>query len=52
MYDWFYHPDALPAMYNRWITGMARMDSRLLEALRQLKAGNARYGEHSDVLRE
>lgn len=52
MYSWFYHPRALPAAYNRWITTMADMDGRLLHALRLLKSGaEGGYGDHHPVLR-
>lgn len=52
MFAWFYEPDALPRTYNHWITRMADMDSRLLDALRALRVGRVRYGQQSPVLRQ
>jgi hypothetical protein len=52
LFAWFYEPEALPASYRMWITRMADMDVRLLEALRQLRAGRVRYGRSSPILRD
>jgi hypothetical protein len=37
MYNWFYHPERLPPSYVKWISNLASMDHRLLEALRCLR---------------
>ena len=52
MWCWFYAPQALPRSYRQWITVMADMDSRLLHALRELRAGRLRYGTPSAFLAE
>jgi len=44
MHCWFYSPSSLPPAYTQWITRLANMDTRLLEALRLLKSGKWSYG--------
>jgi hypothetical protein len=43
MYSWFYYPESLPKMYNKWILRMANMDSVLLDQLRFIKHGTTNY---------
>lgn len=53
MWSWFYHPGRLPRAYNRWIGGVAQVDSRLVEVLRQARKGDFVYGRetgHSAIL--
>ena len=45
MRAWFYYPERLPHSYRKWITRVADMDHRLLEALRGLKHKEVVYGE-------
>eukprot|EP00008_Paramoeba_atlantica_P012179 CAMPEP_0201498904 /NCGR_PEP_ID=MMETSP0151_2-20130828/73610_1 /ASSEMBLY_ACC=CAM_ASM_000257 /TAXON_ID=200890 /ORGANISM="Paramoeba atlantica, Strain 621/1 / CCAP 1560/9" /LENGTH=292 /DNA_ID=CAMNT_0047890829 /DNA_START=130 /DNA_END=1005 /DNA_ORIENTATION=+ len=52
MHAWFYHPTTIPAVYCRWITRMAKMDTRLLSLLRGLYDGSLKYGARSDFLRD
>ncbi|TKA71186.1 hypothetical protein B0A49_08236 [Cryomyces minteri] len=44
MWSWFYAPHRLPRAYNAWISSAARVDGRLIEALRQARYGNFVYG--------
>jgi hypothetical protein len=44
MWAWFYTPEKLPKAYNKWITSAAAVDSRLIQALRECRAGTLRYG--------
>lgn len=37
MWAWFYHPGTLSPLYRKWISRMADMDPRLLDALRALR---------------
>ena len=45
MWAWFYLPSRLPREYNRWIGQIAQVDHRLIQALRQCRAGSFVYGE-------
>lgn len=45
MWSWFFHPDALPPSYNKWITSAASVDLRLIEALRRCRNGELVYGK-------
>ncbi|MBE3109021.1 MAG: hypothetical protein IMZ46_00690 [Acidobacteria bacterium] len=45
MWSWFFSPTNLPKPYRRWISSAAAVDTRLIEALRKMKAGEIRYGE-------
>ncbi|KAK4947561.1 hypothetical protein LTR10_013506 [Elasticomyces elasticus] len=45
MWSWFYAPDRLPREYNQWISKVADIDSRLIEALRLARRGEFVYGE-------
>jgi len=47
MWAWFYHPDALPPEYNKWITRAAEVDGRLIEALRRCRSGALVYGQET-----
>lgn len=47
MWSWFYHPGRLPRAYNRWIGGVAQVDPRLVEVLRQARMGNFVYGRET-----
>ncbi|KAL1919600.1 uncharacterized protein VTP21DRAFT_1531 [Calcarisporiella thermophila] len=47
MYAWFYEPNRLPKSYSKWITNMADMDVRLLEALRLMRKGKIRYRQRT-----
>ena len=44
IYCWFYHPEALPPTYVRWITKLSLSEPSLIEALRMLKDGRMKYG--------
>ncbi|PRP80383.1 hypothetical protein PROFUN_11981 [Planoprotostelium fungivorum] len=52
MHSWFFYPDSLPPAYSQWITKLADMDVRLLEALRYMRDGTLKYGEgrHREIL--
>ena len=53
MWAWFYLPDRLPRAYNKWIGEAAQIDDRLIEMLREARAGQFVYGKdtgHSHVL--
>ncbi|KAF9899812.1 hypothetical protein BX616_002834 [Lobosporangium transversale] len=45
MFSWIYEPERLPGPYAFWITKMSRMDKRLLETLRAVRAGTAQFGQ-------
>ena len=45
MWAWFYAPQRLPKAYNRWISSVANIDSRLIQALRLCRQGDFVYGE-------
>ena len=45
MWTWFYHPSRLPPAYNKWIGSAAQVDSRLIEVLREARAGRFVYGK-------
>lgn len=47
MWAWFYHPNRLPRAYNRWIGGVAQVDPRLVEVLRQARMGEFVYGRET-----
>ncbi|EON68016.1 hypothetical protein W97_07163 [Coniosporium apollinis CBS 100218] len=44
MHAYFYAPFRLPHAYVSWISRFARLDPRLLRALREARFGNWRYG--------
>ena len=44
MWAWFYLPARLPRAYNRWIGEAAQVDPRLLQVLRDCRAGAFVYG--------
>lgn len=45
MWAWFYLPERLPKSYERWIGEVAKVDSRLIEALRRVRRGVFVYGK-------
>lgn len=45
MWAWFYHPMRLPRAYNKWIGEAAEVDPRLIELLREARAGRFVYGQ-------
>lgn len=45
MWAWFYLPERLPRTYEKWIGGVAKVDSRLIEALRRVRRGVFVYGK-------
>lgn len=50
MYNWFYHPERLPPTYVKWISNLASMDHRLLDALRCIRMNKPyryNYGDKS-----
>lgn len=48
MYNWFYHPERLPPTYVKWISNLASMDHRLLEALRCIRNNKPHYLQYGD----
>lgn len=44
MWNWVYTPQSLPRDYNRWLDSIAKLDPRLLVALRQAQDGRLYYG--------
>lgn len=44
MWSWFYAPERLPKTYNHWISKIAEIDHRLIEALRLCRQGDFVYG--------
>ncbi|CAO3613074.1 unnamed protein product [Cunninghamella blakesleeana] len=49
MFSWFYEPERLPRGYSKWITNLAEMDVRLLEALRLIRNKTWLYGKDTGV---
>ncbi|KAG0259722.1 hypothetical protein BG011_002422 [Mortierella polycephala] len=45
MFSWLYEPERLPGPYAFWITRMSRMDKRLLETLRGVRANTIQFGQ-------
>eukprot|EP00040_Diaphanoeca_grandis_P014937 m.75895 g.75895 ORF g.75895 m.75895 type:complete len:443 (+) comp24836_c1_seq2:320-1648(+) len=45
MKAWFYHPVTLPREYIKWITSMAQIDFRLINALRLVRNGEVTIGQ-------
>lgn len=48
MWAWFYQPLSLPKSYNKWIAQAARVDSRLVQVLRNARDGVFVYGQEND----
>ncbi|KAF1962841.1 hypothetical protein CC80DRAFT_541989 [Byssothecium circinans] len=49
MHAWFYSPSRLPHSYNTWISSAARLDHRLLLALRHARYGTWVYGQDTGM---
>ncbi|KAG0636856.1 hypothetical protein HOY80DRAFT_1009808 [Tuber brumale] len=47
MFSWFYEPEKLPSSYNKWITGIAEADTRLITTLRRIRSGEFVYGKET-----
>ncbi|PYH36116.1 uncharacterized protein BO87DRAFT_375129 [Aspergillus neoniger CBS 115656] len=45
MWAWFYMPERLPRFYGKWIGEVAKVDGRLIEALRRARQGVFVYGK-------
>ncbi|KAL4968533.1 uncharacterized protein BDV14DRAFT_167261 [Aspergillus stella-maris] len=45
MWAWFYAPERLPKSYGKWIGEVAKVDERLIEALRRARRGILIYGK-------
>ena len=45
MWAWFYAPERLPRTYEKWIGEVAKVDSRLIEALRRVRRNDFVYGK-------
>ncbi|KAL4867716.1 hypothetical protein BDV12DRAFT_117510 [Aspergillus spectabilis] len=45
MWAWFYVPERLPRSYGRWIGEVAKVDERLIEALRRARRNLFVYGK-------
>ncbi|CAO3676272.1 unnamed protein product [Rhizopus stolonifer] len=45
IFSWFYEPQRLPRSYEKWITHMSGIDTRLLKALRAIRSGEWVYGK-------
>ncbi|RDH31719.1 integral membrane protein [Aspergillus welwitschiae] len=45
MWAWFYMPERLPRSYGKWIGEVAKVDGRLIEALRRARQGVFVYGK-------
>jgi hypothetical protein len=45
MWAWFYLPERLPRTYEKWIGEVAKVDTRLIEALRRARRGHFVYGK-------
>ncbi|KAJ5666704.1 hypothetical protein N7462_011113 [Penicillium macrosclerotiorum] len=47
MWAWFYLPERLPRTYEKWIGEVAKVDTRLIEALRRARWGIFVYGKNT-----
>lgn len=47
MWAWFYLPERLPKSYKKWISEAAKVDWRLVEALRRARRGVWVYGKET-----
>ncbi|RHZ71951.1 hypothetical protein CDV55_108175 [Aspergillus turcosus] len=47
MWAWFYLPERLPKSYGKWIGEVAKVDIRLVEALRRARRGIFVYGKET-----
>jgi hypothetical protein len=47
MWSFIYVPERLPQAYNKWISGAAAVDTRLLIALRRCRTGELIYGRET-----
>ncbi|EAW14082.1 uncharacterized protein ACLA_071150 [Aspergillus clavatus NRRL 1] len=47
MWAWFYLPERLPRSYGKWIDEVAKVDIRLIEALRRARRGIFVYGKET-----
>ncbi|OJJ58945.1 hypothetical protein ASPSYDRAFT_152200 [Aspergillus sydowii CBS 593.65] len=47
MWAWFYSPDRLPRSYGKWIGEVAKVDERLIEALRRARRNVFVYGKET-----
>ncbi|KAL4910108.1 hypothetical protein BDW74DRAFT_48329 [Aspergillus multicolor] len=47
MWAWFYAPERLPRSYGKWIGEAAKVDERLIEALRRARRGIFVYGKNT-----
>ncbi|KAJ5569434.1 uncharacterized protein N7459_008864 [Penicillium hispanicum] len=47
MWAWFYLPERLPRTYEKWIGEVAKVDFRLIEALRRARWGTFVYGKET-----
>ncbi|KAF9893726.1 hypothetical protein FE257_009896 [Aspergillus nanangensis] len=47
MWAWFYLPERLPRSYEKWIGEVAKVDIRLIEALRRARMGTFVYGKET-----
>jgi hypothetical protein len=47
MWAWFYLPERLPRSYAKWIGEVAKVDIRLIEALRRVRRGIFVYGKET-----
>lgn len=56
MWCWFYQPERLPQTYVKWISALANVDERFLQALRHIRTGEWSYltgsPKYSHVLEE
>ncbi|KAH6917373.1 integral membrane protein [Coprinopsis sp. MPI-PUGE-AT-0042] len=43
MWCWFYQPERLPHTYVKWISALANVDERFLQALRHIRTGEWSY---------
>lgn len=49
MWAWIYYPSTLPRAYDKWIGGVAEVDQRLIELLREFRAANDVYGPDAHI---
>lgn len=54
MWAWIYYPSTLPRAYDDWIGGVAEVDQRLIELLREFRAAKDVYGPdaHTNIILE
>ncbi|KAI9021524.1 hypothetical protein CLU79DRAFT_793209 [Phycomyces nitens] len=47
VWSWMYEPERLPRSYSTWVAGVAGVDDRILQTLRNIRNGTFTYGSEA-----